>query len=605
METTNNLCPGCFSELGELSECPVCGYSVGEPSVIGYLEPGTLLANRYAVGKLRSYNGEGANYFAFDREHGTRCELREYFPDKFCTRAKGELSPVVLPDCAVFYKTLLSEFTELWRNVAALPENTDVQRVADVFQQNGTAYAVLEFANRPKLRKVLARMKDNASWEEISDVFIHFCRTIAKVNAAGIIHRGISPETITVAENGKFYLTGFCTTAARSTVSPLEPEIFDGYAAPEVFTAHSRNGAHTDTYSAAAVLYRLLTGVTPPSAAEMLTPTRDEFPDATVELKPLSHYNTSIPRVVSVAITSALTLSPDKRTPNAATLVDKLLSDDPGEFAEEDLVINRPPSKEKPTEKSSKEKPKKIADNAPKAAYSAKEIRKTQTKSFAVEAVIIISLLSLALIALVVAIVYPILHPEVYNPSQSDTSTSTETDYDTTTPIVTTTKTSESTTQSSPRETVYVMTNFVGSRYESIQNSPLILALNVTLEYGYADGFAEGIVYEQDVAPNTNVFENDNITLKVSKGSEYAELPLFEELTVEMYAEQLSALKIKYETVSEPSKKVAAGFVIRASKKPGDKVNVAVGEMVTVYFSSGLPRTEPETDEGDDPFVDD
>ena len=66
MMPENKRCLGCMKEIGSNSVCPFCGYIEGSPHLPAYLEPGTILQERYVVGKLLSYNGEGATYIAFD-----------------------------------------------------------------------------------------------------------------------------------------------------------------------------------------------------------------------------------------------------------------------------------------------------------------------------------------------------------------------------------------------------------------------------------------------------------------------------------------------------------------------------------------------------------
>ena len=60
--------------------CEKCGYSNDAPYLPSYLAPGTILNDRYIVGKLLSYNGEGATYIGFDRVQrspsGNICRIR-------------------------------------------------------------------------------------------------------------------------------------------------------------------------------------------------------------------------------------------------------------------------------------------------------------------------------------------------------------------------------------------------------------------------------------------------------------------------------------------------------------------------------------------------
>ena len=47
-------CINCMKEIGNNNVCPYCGYIEGSPSLSAYLQPKTVLDQRYIVGKLLS-----------------------------------------------------------------------------------------------------------------------------------------------------------------------------------------------------------------------------------------------------------------------------------------------------------------------------------------------------------------------------------------------------------------------------------------------------------------------------------------------------------------------------------------------------------------------
>ena len=71
------------------SVCPVCGYNENAPYLPSYLAPGTVLNDRYLIGKLRSYTGESADYMGFDTITQTKVVIKEYMPDALCSRDKS------------------------------------------------------------------------------------------------------------------------------------------------------------------------------------------------------------------------------------------------------------------------------------------------------------------------------------------------------------------------------------------------------------------------------------------------------------------------------------------------------------------------------------
>ena len=66
-----------FSE--EFFVCPYCGYVVGtEAASRNYLAPGTILRNRYTLGKVLGQGGFGITYIAWDNKIGRAVAIKEY-----------------------------------------------------------------------------------------------------------------------------------------------------------------------------------------------------------------------------------------------------------------------------------------------------------------------------------------------------------------------------------------------------------------------------------------------------------------------------------------------------------------------------------------------
>ena len=176
--------------------CEKCGYSNDAPYLPSYLAPGTILNDRYIVGKLLSYNGEGATYIGFDKVTGAKVTVREYMPDTLCSRKKGDPQIVVDANRLPLYKTYMSEFVELNKALLKARSMTHIQTVLDIFPQNNTAYVIFEFINGITLKAYLANCSGELSWDRVKELFPPILTTLSLVHSAGIIHRGISPQTM-------------------------------------------------------------------------------------------------------------------------------------------------------------------------------------------------------------------------------------------------------------------------------------------------------------------------------------------------------------------------------------------------------------------------
>jgi serine/threonine protein kinase len=245
-------------------------------------------------------------------------------PDALCSRAKDVLPLTVNPGELPLYKAYLSEFVELNRSLQSLGSLPGIQRVADVFSENNTAYAIYDDVSGIPAHTYLANVGANLTHEQCKELFRVIFTALGRVNTAGIVHRGISPKTVYVqnvvhlGNTGVFgsnkiqpYIADFAITAARTAESKLTSEVYAGYAAPEQYNSTDRHGAWTDVYGLAALLYNAMTGVVPQDATERVKE------DVLVEPAIL---NRNIPDSVSAAIMEALALSVDSRTKSVSEL---------------------------------------------------------------------------------------------------------------------------------------------------------------------------------------------------------------------------------------------------------------------------------------------
>ena len=298
------LCFGCFEPVNDEPKCPHCGYKQQSPYSPSYIAPGTILKEKYMVGKLISHNGEGATYLAYDTVISCKVILKEYMPDVLCSRNTETQSVVVNPGSNVQYKSLMEEFTELNKKLAKLRTIDHIQQVLDLFYENNTTYVVFEYIEGQNLMQYLKENGGSLSWKAVQKLFPPLFTSLSQLHNAGIVHRGISPNTIYVTSKGGLKLTDFCIASARTNNAELTPELFKGYAAPEQYSPSVWQGTWTDVYGISSVLYRILTGCMPTEAS-----LRSESDDLT----PPSSLNCDIPDNVSEAIINGMKVAGDER----------------------------------------------------------------------------------------------------------------------------------------------------------------------------------------------------------------------------------------------------------------------------------------------------
>ena len=314
-----NLCYGCMEPLGSDSVCAHCGYDQNTTSLANYLKPGTMLHERFYVGRKLEANGEGVTYIGYDTSTDCKILIREYFPERLCSRVPNSAAVNVKYDHLAQYKALMAEYTELNKALARLRNLSHLNPALDMFAENNTTYAVYEYLEGGTLLEYLKENAGELSWNIVRRIFPPLFTTLSLLHNAGVLHRGLSPETIYVTERGELKLLGFSISAVRTNDTELDAELFDGYAAPEQYFADRQQGTWTDVYGICAVLYRILTGCRATDAIS-----RQDYDI----LVPPAELNPQIPEHVSDGIMEGLKLDSNARIRTITDLVTLLFDEE-------------------------------------------------------------------------------------------------------------------------------------------------------------------------------------------------------------------------------------------------------------------------------------
>lgn len=307
-------CPGCMKEKPEGQICPYCGFSEDADQFAPLLPLKTVIEDRYLIGRAIETNGEGVTYIGYDLTQETVVRVREYLPTGLCTR-ENETHVRITAGNELIYNQGLMAFLDLARALARLRELPALLPVYDIFESGGTAYYICESVECITLREFLLRNGGSLTWEQARPLIMPLLSAISIIHEAGIIHRGISPETILIGRDGKLRLTGFCIPDVRSARSDFSPQLYAGFAAIEQYGFEETPGEWTDVYGFTATLYRVLVGNTPPESTTRVTNDRLIIPAAVAE---------RLPAYVMNAMSGGLQIMPADRTPDMDTLREEL-----------------------------------------------------------------------------------------------------------------------------------------------------------------------------------------------------------------------------------------------------------------------------------------
>lgn len=580
MDQNLNLCMGCMSRKEYDGPCEVCGYIDNTAYLPRFLAPRTLLTNRYLVGKLLSYNGEGALYLGYDTDREQIVELREFLPDTLCSRKKNTEGVIVNDGCLPLYKSYLSEFADLYKALMNNNESESIRKVCGIFAANNTGYVVMEHLNGKTLSDHLEEDGARRGFAEVRELFPPLLTALNLLHSHGIIHRGLSPESIRIDERGRLKLTAFGTSASRTENSSITCELFAGYAAPEQYEVSERQGAWTDIYGICAVLYRFLTGVVPQEANSR------ELSD---DLEHPHFIDPSIPKNVSETIMAGLCLKQDERIRTVNELVERLFEEPKPETQEEEddgpirpaVALENRPSRTPPP----------AGKKAPARRPAPKKGKKKEEKTN-IGSIVGVSVFLAVVAGFIIAIAY-------FSQASQQLMQQTEPAVTTTPPLTVTTPPQTSAPQSTSAATTpaggsaerIILPDFVNRFYSTLENRYSMLKFNPTYEYNSV--YAEGIVFDQDIPPNTEVSGGTEINVKVSMGPESVPLPDYIGKKLEDYTALLIEAGIKYDTAEEMTAEVKEGYVVRCSKEIGGTVLLSADEKVVVYYAVKPPETTP------------
>ncbi|MBQ2904661.1 MAG: PASTA domain-containing protein [Clostridia bacterium] len=323
-------CLGCMELYSEEYEvCPYCGYTIEEEVENAlHMFPGTVLYDKYIIGRVIGYGGFGVTYLAWDTVLQIKVAIKEYLPSEFSTRAAGQTQITVFSgDKTKQFNDGMEKFIDEAKRLAKFRSENGIVKIFDSFGENGTAYIAMEYLQGETLAERLEREK-TIPIEESIQMLMPIIESLNKVHDEGIIHRDIAPDNIFLTNKGEVKLIDFgasryaTTSRSRSLTVIIKP----GFSAEEQYRSRGDQGPHTDVYSVGACLYKMITGQAPPDAMERRALFEKNGRDMLV---PIKKFIKDIDPRRENAIYNALNIRIEDRTPDMISLAGELLSEEP------------------------------------------------------------------------------------------------------------------------------------------------------------------------------------------------------------------------------------------------------------------------------------
>ena len=280
------------------------------------LMPGVVLGSRYRILESLGEGGMGSVYKAHDLEVNRPVAIK-------IIRAELANDPRVVQR---FKQELILARQVTHRNVV---------RIYDLGVASGLRFISMEYIDGHELSDVL-RERGRCKPREAAEIMLQVCRGLEAAHAQGVIHRDLKPQNIMLDAQGRVAVMDFgIAHAGVGTESVTNSETSGGvealthvggligtprYMSPEQ-SRGERVDARSDIYAVGLILYELLTGKLPFSAASVreLIRKRGEEPVA-----PLTSIDPSIPKHLSEIVLKCLASRPECRYASVSGLIEDL-----------------------------------------------------------------------------------------------------------------------------------------------------------------------------------------------------------------------------------------------------------------------------------------
>lgn len=236
------------------------------------LKQGTLLqGGKYRIERVLGQGGFGITYLAIQTGLDRKVAVKEFFMKELCNRDETTSRVSIGSEGSRdMVKRFREKFTKEARNIAKL-KHPNIVSVIDVFEENDTAYYVMEYCEGGSLSLLLNDKYPQGMPEAKA---LKYIREVASaldyIHKRNINHLDIKPSNIMLGGMDEAVLIDFgmakqydSTTGNQTSTTPVG--ISHGYAPMEQYRQGGvgQFSPSTDIYSLGATLYKLITGRTP------------------------------------------------------------------------------------------------------------------------------------------------------------------------------------------------------------------------------------------------------------------------------------------------------------------------------------------------------
>ena len=234
----------------------------------------TLQGGKYTIERMLGQGGFGITYLGTQAGLNRRVAIKEFFMRAYCNRdADTSHVSVASQGSREEVDRFRQKFVKEAQTISAL-DNPHIVRVYDVFEENGTAYYVMEYIEGGSLKDLL-HTRGPLPEAEAVDYIRQLADALAYIHSQKLLHLDLKPANVLLKGGHTAVLIDFGVSKhydnAGGQTSSTPAGVSAGYAPLEQYViggiAHFK--PCTDLYALGATLYCLLCGQAPLEAGRL------------------------------------------------------------------------------------------------------------------------------------------------------------------------------------------------------------------------------------------------------------------------------------------------------------------------------------------------